>query len=421
MRMPQLLTVLGLLLLPLAGCVSARMGDGQVDRLFREARYAEAAELLKARLRPDGPGRPGSNDELLYLLDAGLALHQAGDAEASNAYFALAEKHLAQNGYTSVSEEAGTLLTGENTKVYRGEDFERVLVHVYKAMNYAMLGGLEDALVEARLVNRRLEEMRREGEKPYKQNAFARYLSAILYEAEGEFNDAYVDYKKTHELEPSYRPVGFDLIRMASALGMRDEARRWEREFEFSKEEADPSRNRVLSRKSGRGEIIVLFENGLSPVKVPDPAFPLLPDFVPRFNPVREAEVSVDGQPRGMTVLLHDIEATAISNLREKKFAMAGKRIAGRVAKAVVADQVRRQTNNELLGFLTEVALVVSDQADIRSWSLLPRDLQVLRIPADPGPHEVALRPVGAASAPPPRTVQVEAGKKAFVSFRWLP
>lgn len=100
---------------------------------------------------------------------------------------------------------------------------------------------------------------------------------------------------------------------------------------------------------------------------------------------------------------------------------MAGKRIAGRVAKAVVADQVRRQTNNDLLGFLTEVALVVSDQADIRSWSLLPRDLQVLRVPADPGPHEVALRPVGAASAPPPRTVQVEAGKKVFVSFRWLP
>ena len=100
---------------------------------------------------------------------------------------------------------------------------------------------------------------------------------------------------------------------------------------------------------------------------------------------------------------------------------MAAKRVAGRVAKAVVADQVRRQTNNELLGFLTEVALVVSDQADTRSWSLLPRDLQVLRIPVEPGEHEVALRPVGAAAAPTLRKVRVEAGKKAFVSFRYFP
>jgi hypothetical protein len=410
-----------LLALPLLGaCASARMRDDEVDRLFRSSKYADAAEILKSRIQAGGPGAPGSNDELLYLLDAGLALHQAGEAEASNAFFSLAEKHVSLNGYASVSEEAGTLLTSENTKVYRGEDFERVLIHVYKALNYAMLGGLESALVEARLVNRRLEEMKREGEKPYKQNAFARYLAAILYEAEGEFNDAYVDYKKVHELEPAFQPVGRDLWRMAAALGMRDEMDRWKSVFQLSDEDAQRRTNSPLGRKSGRGEIIVIFQNGISPVKRPDPAFPSLPDFVPRYNPVREAEVSLDGVVVGRTVVLHDIEATAISNLGERKLAMAAKRVAGRVTKAIVADQIRRKTKNEALAFLTEVALIVSDQADTRSWSLLPRDLQISRISVDAGVHELRVEPIGGGAAET-RSVQVDAGKKVFLSFRYLP
>jgi hypothetical protein len=417
--MPHLPAVL-VLLLPLAtGCVSARMSDREPDRLFRESKYAEAAEYLKSKMK-DGPGKPGSNDEFLYLVDTGLALHQAGEFEASNAYFALAEKHAGLNSYTSVSEEAGTLVTGENTKVYRGEDFEKVLIHVYKAMNYASLGGIEDALVEARLVNRRLEELRRDGEKPYKQNAFARYLSAVLYEAEGELNDAYIDYKKAHQIEPSFRAVGLDLWRVAAALGMRDEMERWKAEFQLTEQETDRRSNRLVTRKSGRGELVILFQNGLSPVKVSDPAFPSMPRFVPRYNPVRAAEVLVDGMPSGKTAMLHDIEATAIENLEEKKLAIAAKRIAGRVTKAIVADQVRKRTNSDALGFLTEVALIISDQADTRSWNLLPRDLQVLRIPVDLGTHEVRVRPMGAAELPP-RSVQVEAGKKVFLSFRYLP
>ncbi len=417
---PARLVALLVLVTLQVGCVSARMRETEIDRLFREGQYLVAADKLRAQIAPGGPGSPGSEDELLYLLDLGLSLHQGGRFEESNAFFALAEKHLGLNDYTSVTEEAGTLLTGENTKAYRGEDFEKVLVHVYKAMNYAALGATDEALVEARLVNRRLEELKREGQKPYKQNAFARYLSAVLYESEGEFNDAYIDYKKTLEIEPNLRQLGLDLWRVARALGMRDEMERWSRKFELSPEETDPARNRVWSQRSGKGEVVVIFQNGLSPVKVPDPAFPSLPRFVARHNPVTDATVEVDGVVRGRTWMLHDIENTAISNLEEKKAAMAAKRIAGRVAKAVVADQVRRRTKNEALGLLTELILVASDQADTRSWALLPRDLQILRIAVEPGTHEVRAIPSGGVPLES-KMVSVEPGRKVFVSFRYQP
>lgn len=404
----------------LSGCASARMSDTEADRLFRDAKYSEAAEFLKGRLQPGSFGAPGSNDELLYLLDLGLSLHQAGQWEASNAYFALAEKHLSLNGYTSVSEEAGTLLTSENTKVYRGEDFEKVLIHVYKALNYASLGGIEDALVEARLVNRRLEELKREGEKPYKQNAFARYFSGILYEAEGEFNDAYIDYKKTYELEPGFRGVGRDLWRMARALRLREDAERWQQEFSLNPEDTDRTLNSPWSAKSGKGELVVVFQNGIGPIKRPDPHFHSLPIFVRRFNPVTTAVVEVNGIVRGQTSVLHDIEATAIENLQEKVAAMAAKRVAGRVAKYVAADQVRRRTGSEALGALTDLILVISDQADTRSWNLLPKDLQMLRIPVEAGHYRVTLKPQGGAELPA-RDVEVHPGSKVFLSFRFMP
>jgi hypothetical protein len=412
--------VIGVLGFGLQGCVSARMSDRKIDQLFRESKYHEASEYLKAQIGASGPGSPGSEDELLYLLDAGLALHQAGEYEASNAYFALAEKHAGLNDYTSVSEEVGTLLTGENTKVYRGELFEKVLIHVYKALNDAVMGKIESALVEARLVHRRLEEIRAEGEPLLQQNAFARYLSAVLYEAEGEWNDAYVDYKKTRELLPQRSFVGRDLWRVAGILGMPDEMERWKAEYSLQGPDIDRKQNGPLSRRSGLGEVIVIFQNGLAPEKRPDPFYPSIPRFVARFNPVSEAEVFLDGRQVGKTQVLHDVEATAIANLDQKKAAIIAKRLAGRVAKAVVADQVRRRTNNEVLGALTELVLVLSDQADTRSWSLLPRDFQIFRIAVEPGTHDLQLRPIGASNLPA-KTIQVAAGKKVFVSFRYMP
>jgi hypothetical protein len=207
---------------------------------------------------------------------------------------------------------------------------------------------------------------------------------------------------------------------MAAALGIRDDIDRWKSIYQLSDDDAQRRSNSPWGRNSGRGEVVIIFQNGISPIKKPDPAFPSLPDFVPRYNPVREAEVSLNGSVVGRTVILHDIEATAISNLKERKLAMAAKRIAGRVTKAVVADQIRRRSGNEALAFLTEVALIVSDQADTRSWSLLPRDLQIARISVDAGVHEIRVQPIGGGSAES-RTVQVDAGKKVFLSFRYLP
>jgi hypothetical protein len=395
-----------------AGCVSTRIRDAEADRFFHAREFEKAASHLESRYRSEKEGVGGADfeDELLYLLDWAMSLHLAGNYEASNAIFALAEKHVWGNDYTSVSEEAGTLLTSENTKVYRGEDFEKLMIHVYKALNFALMGKGEESLVEARLVDRRIRSTESATESA---NAFARYLSAILYESQREWNDAYIDYKKTRQILPEFASVGQDLVRVARKLGMRDQVERWQKEYgiEASKTSSDSKR---------RAEIVVIYQNGMGPRKAPRTDFYSLPRFVPHPDFVRWAEVQVNGQVRGVTQVLHDIEKTAIRNLDERVGGMIAKRLAGRVVKEVAAHEVERRTNSAALGALTRVILVAADQADLRCWQTLPRDLQILRIEVEPGVHEVRVRPEGAAELAP-QSVEVSAGQIKLVNFRYVP
>lgn len=397
------------------------MRDTQTDSMFRAGNYDGAVERLKKGLEDEGvDGRDG----LLYLLDLGLSLHTAGKYDEANRYFFLADKAAEIKDYTSLSTEAATLLTTDQIKQYKGEEFENVLINVYLAMNFALKGDRESALVEAKRVNRKLYMMVTEGKRKYQQNAFARYLSAILYEADKNWNDAYVDYKLTADLLPKFPAIGRDLWAMAWRMKSRDDMEKWEKKYSLSEADKKAARERVDSNRPG--EIIVLFQNGISPRKIPDPGFYSIPKFTPRFNPVSVGEVSISGDISGevlsaRTDRLMDIEAVAIENLSEKWGGILAKKLAGVVAKEVVGNAIDRQTGNSGIGQLVKFALYVSDQADTRSWNLLPKELQIARFPVKGGTYTVKVQPVGVAGVLPQKTVQVRPGEKVFVNFRFMP
>ncbi len=391
----------------LASCQSARVLDTEANRLFQSGDYDGAAAHLRKGYESQGKG---GRDSLLYILDLGLALHQAGKFEESNRAFLEADQLAEIKDYTSLSVEAATFLTSQNITDYKGEEFENVMISTYLAMNYALLGNREDALVEAKRVNRKLERLVTEGGRGYRQNAFAQYLSGLLYESEGNWNSAYIDYKRTFELAPDAPGLGPALWRVARKGGFAEDLSRWKEAFRLTPEQT----------REPEAELIVIYQNGISPVKHSNPDFRSLPRFYPRPNPVLRAQVEVDGQLQSGTTSLYDIEKVAIQNLEEKYGALVAKKLAGLVAKEVVADQIERRTQSPLAGFLARVAMYASDQADCRSWNLLPRDLQMARIPVRPGTHVVRALPVGAAALAE-KTVSVAAGQKVFVSFRYMP
>jgi len=408
---------LGTLFWVSGGCVSARKLDTRVDDAFGRGDYAAATQYLE-----DGVKRQGEEgkDALLYLMDLGLTQHTRGDYGSSTRTLLKADQMAEIKDYTSLSREASTLLVSDTTKPYKGEDFEKVLINSYLALNFALQEDYESALVEARKVNRKLYLMVNEGKRNYQQSAFARYLSALLFESSGQFNDAYVDYKLTRELMPGWKRLGEDLYRMAYLLRMPDEMERWQKEYQLAEED----RQQALELTRGKprpGELIVIFQNGISPVKVPNPDFHSVPMFRARRNPVRAAEVRVDGRYLGATEVLHDIESTAIQNLRDNTAGIIAKKIGGAFAKGMVGAGVARATKNEGLGELVNLVLYVADQADTRSWALLPRDLQILRAPLAEGDYDVEVHPVRSGRKPFRQRVKVTSGKRTWVNIRYVP
>lgn len=403
--------------LAMAGCSSARMSNRAIDDAFYSRDYAGAEKKLQEGLEKEGEK---SRDYLLYLLDLGLTQHTAGKYAESVQTLLLADKIAEIKDYTSISKETATLLTSDNIKDYRAEEFEYVLISTYLAIGFAMEGKWESAQVEARRVNHKLEMLISEGKRKYEQNAFARYLSGILYEIDGDYNNAHVSYQKVLDLDPATPGLGLDLWRMAYQLRMRDMMEKWESRFNLSKADLDRQKA-FVAKKSEQGEIIVIFQNGLSPIKRPDPGWNAIPKFYPRHNPVVAAKVLVDGVDVGATYRLYDIESAAIRNLDEKWGGLLAKKIGGVVAKEVVGKQIENVTDSPLLGLLAKVALHASDQADLRSWSLLPKDLQILRVPVAAGVHTVRLEGLGDRVWPAESTVQVGAKRRVFVSFRYVP
>ena len=397
-----------LILMMASGCASDRYLASGGHSEVSKGNFGRAVEIFGKAAREKGV------NQLLFMLDEASSLFAERRFNEAIEVLLRAERLTEIKDYTSLSEEAGTLVTGDNIRTYSGEDFEKVLVNVYLAIAFAAVGKLEDAQVEARKINLILYRMIHEGKRNYEESPFARYLSAMIWEAGRETNDAYVDYKKTAELDKNFPDVGRDLMAMAKRLRFVDDERRWR--------EAYPQQ---LPRtiKADEGELVVFFERGLSPVKIPrDGQDSNLPRFVKRSSTSRGARLIVNGETPGAFAPVLDIESLSIRYLEDRIGKMIAKKLAGLAVKGAVAAGVGKASKNKDAGWLTFLALSALDRADLRSWRSLPAAIEMQRIALKKGVYQVEVQVLSSTGevlrSHRFNDLQIEAGKKVFLSAR---
>ncbi len=312
-----------------------------------------------------------SDDQLLYLMEYGSALQICGDFQKSNQVFLMADKLSEQVDYHSVSNIAGATLLNEEMIQYKGDIFERLFINASAALNYVQLGQLDDAMVEIRRINEKYRKFSTEEKSSFELNSFSQYLSGLLYETDKKYDDACISYQAAYKLDPVYRQVALD------ALSACWRAKRT-MEYELLIKTVSPTETETayIKRKT-TGEITLLYLQGLGPQKYPrrdDSFYPYLApthSFTQRMQIVFE-NTSLVSEP------VYSVEKAAIATLEADYSALAGRRLAARVAKEVVADQIRQK--DKTLGNLALLVMVVAERADLRNWTLLPQTLQVLRI-----------------------------------------
>lgn len=378
-----------------------------------ERRDFDAAEKVYEKADEEGI------DQLVYLFDRGTVRYSAGRYAESIQDFKLANDLSEIKDYTSIATEIATVAVNDKIKSYKGEEFEHVLVSVYLALNFAALGQLENAVVACRQVNRKLERLRDEGKRSYGLNAFAQYLAGLMFEKQGDWNNAYLDYKKTAELVPAFGRVKRDVVRGALRTDNQGDLHKFRRTLGVTEEDVQEARTEL----KGTGAVVLLYQNGLAPEKVSSPSWYEIPEYRPRHNPWRAARLYLDGSEVARTELLYDVEKVAIQNLKEKYAGLIAKRMAGVVAREVIGDQLDRKA--EGLGTIIKIAMYAASQPDLRSWLTLPRDFQVARVQAQPGRYRASVRLESASGALGEEkdlgeVVVKRAGDVALLSYRSL-
>lgn len=393
----------------LSGCATLPITDRLDSRLAGGEYAAGLADLEKAKAQYQGP------NSLLYYLDQGSLAQRAGDFALSNQALEQAELLIEQLAPVSISEAAASLLVNDTTLSYSGEDFEQVMVNVMKALNYLYLGDFSGAQVEARKVNNRLLALsdRYGKEAVYKEDAFARYLAAFAYEAAGEYDDAYIDYRKAYQLYREYaaqfgaaepEPLKADLLRLSRWLGFADDYEAWRQAF--GAEGAESTRRPVP-----RSEVLLVLYDGLmfrkvtrfTAVEIRDPDdHPYLlkvafPDFKPRHPALESAELLQDGAPPVPAFLAEPLAGIAVKNLAQRLGLISAKAIARATAKYIAAYQLRKAAGKQdegaglLVGLAANIYTWATEQADTRSWRTLPQRFWLFRVPVPAGDHTLTL------------------------------
>lgn len=363
-----------------------------------------------------------NRNQLLYFLDKGLVSQLRGDYVKSNEYFEQAYIYV-EDFDRNYGQEAVALLTNDMMRKYGGEDFEKIFIHYYKAINYIKLNELDEAMVECKRINIRLQEIsdKYKSEKKYKRDAFAHTLMGLLYEASGDENNAFIAYRNAYEIySEDYKnyfdavvPLQLkkDLVRLATLNGFTEDKERYEEQFQIKYDR----RNR-----RPKNELVVFWHNGLGPVKeewsinfvvvkgqggyvsfvnkelglnfgfymrsgddqaslndlrIVRVAFP---KYGIRKQGLTSATVTYNSEIHQLE-LLEDINKIAIKSLNDRMMREMSKALLRLAIKQATAAAAREE--NEGLGTALTVFNAVSEKADTRNWQTLPAQIHYTRIP----------------------------------------
>lgn len=425
----------------LGGCVSTGRIQQDIAGQMAVGDYPAAIAIVEEEKDGAFDGR----SRLLYFLELGMLLQIEGRYAESNAAFENA-KRIGDALYTrSLTNEGVSLMTNDYALDYAGENFERTLIHLFSALNYVLLNEPDSALVEARQVGEYLRKLQVDStnENVYQEDAFARYLSAMLFEAGGEFDSAFVDYKKA---AVAYRAYGSDygvappeiLLPNAGRVANRLGAWAWNDLRDLGAADS------VRELPAGSGEVVVLHYNGLVPIKDQDkytipfseawllagafqaasggrhqneinraiafsstisgydvvsvafPKFVDRPYSITRMQPKADAALEIT-RPE----LVEDIGAIARKDLADRIVRIRTKTIARAAIKYAIqkgAEVAAQEAGGEYGGLLSaatqitgNIARYATEQADKRSWSTLPDEVWMSSVVLPEGEHDLSV------------------------------
>jgi uncharacterized protein len=396
-------------------------------RHYLAAGHADSAllQLTHAKKKRQLP-----QDDLLRLLFEGVAAHYAGDTDRSAAVFDRAALVAEDRSTKSISKAALSVVVNDLSLAYEPSPTERLLLPYYAALTYANAGRFEQAAVEARRLSSLLQRMTDEDADAIdvRTHGFLRYFAGSIFEAAGETADAEVAYRNARALDSltyawdrSQNVVlvienGFAPHRVQESLivSLADYET-----HELDDDRAEDERRRASAKVAER---VMEFANTAGPrigpprartLWVPAPerthvkcdssceehedhsyllrlSWPVM--YAPPANPLHDVRID---SASVATLATADIGNRILSDFKREQPVIVARAIARGVAKYAITQSAKKEADKkndalgDVVGALANITGALTEQADTRSWHLLPGSISIVRMNLAPGAHRL--------------------------------
>jgi hypothetical protein len=329
----------------------------------------------------------------------------------------------------------GSYIYSDSAKTYMAPASERLALNAINLLNYLAVGDLENAAVEARRFQVMREYLDTAKMSEHGVGVLGSYLSGFVFDRRGE-GDRSLRYYEEALAAGSLKSLEAPVTRLAKYNPYRG-----------------PHLKKILAEAPATApagapasEVLVVLSLGRVSHKIPEripvgaaigiagayftqnadwlargvAKVVVYPELVTTPSQLGDPVVQVDGHDVAVERLVNLDAAVRreYDGLKPLIVAAALTRLATRAAMAEgvrVAGNQQSDALGAVLGVVVEGAMVAFDKPDTRSWTMMPADVLVARVPVSPGAHTIDVGFQGVADAGRRVSVDVAAGGYAAV------
>ncbi|WP_428354473.1 COG3014 family protein [Methyloprofundus sp.] len=445
----------------LTGC-SSIIDARKQKQPYIDTYYSGNVTLAAKDFTEKSEDRTGTGDELMWSLEAGTANYSASEYQTSMREFEQSEAYIKEFDQRAVinaraaGSELGSALTNPNALPYQGMYLDRVMLNVYKALNYFALNDTAGAQVELRrmreaqkqVVKKFADEIRTTQKEidaqvqknqqkshslgnqntninfssivkspavndAYKSSAnkanklygslanpFVSYFSALGYLIENNYGEALVDFRNLYRMNPHNHLIQRDYVTAAKRIGSAVPA-----QLSAVEPYAYPLNSKIVYVVLFNGRAPALkqekFQIVLPYVGYTGIAFPRY-EYFPVLLPGLAIDFTYQHKVQSIrTEQVADFDAIMSQEYHDKLPSMITRLVISTLTKELASYAIvhaARQSGNsgaEIGAYaLTGIYKFMFNTADTRGWETLPKEIQVAHVPM-PEDGKLKISPIG--------------------------
>jgi hypothetical protein len=402
----------------LSGCSVMRSYDEELKQTIDLAGQGQ----LDQALTQHEANNKGNDPDLLYYLEKGELLRLKNQYKDSASAWLLADQKVneweneAKVRAGAVLENIGAVTLNDKTRRYDGHDYEKVMLSTQLALDHLLAGDWNAARTEIKKTHEReaviaevnakdTEALEQESKekgitttfkdlngypvetlnspevtalKNGYQSAFSHYLAGFVYEALNEQGLAAPGYRQAIELQPDIKILEDGLAGLEI---------------------------RASARKPSETDVLFVIESGsapaLSSITIPVPVIVSNLGVIPISFPVLHSDpshtlqpstLSIDGKDTLPLAAVTSLDTMSKRALRDDMPGIIVRGIIRATAKALSQKALMDQGGGAAIaGIALNIANVVTESADERTWRTLPSTISIARATLPSGQHQISI------------------------------